>query len=100
MRHMSTEVYSTDEIAQGTRVRTLTARNSRNPETGKYDIPVPAGTEGIIDSCTHAGFQGRIHWIRLDNGTRSGSYTANEVEILSRPANPRYTTGAPARCQI
>jgi hypothetical protein len=80
---MKTTEISYTEISNGTRVRTLVPRRRQTTE-GWIDIP--AGVEGRIISCTHAGFNGRIHSIRLDNGLRVGSYSANEVTYLAPPA--------------
>lgn len=92
------------EIARGTKVRTLVSRNycqGWDAEARRYLTvePVEAGVTATVDSCSHAGFRGRVHWVRLDDGRRIGEFSANELEILERPANPRYTTHAPERYQ-
>jgi hypothetical protein len=98
---MSTDPRSYDEIAKGTRVRTLVARRARRitgrPSSGYVEIP--AGTEGVVNSCTHAGFRGRIHWIRTTGGFYAGEYSANEVEIIASPSNPRWSSSTPERCR-
>lgn len=79
------------EIARGTRVRTLAARNccrGWDAEARRYRTvePVDAGAIATVDSCSHAGFRGRVHWVRLDDGRRIGEFSADELEILERLA--------------
>lgn len=85
------------ELRNGTRVRTLVFRR-RNAVTGEHGsglVDVPIGSTGIIASCSHAGFRGREHGIRLDGGGYASGYNATQVEILElAPAGTKSTNGA------
>lgn len=102
MSDMSTgqnDTRSYTEIATGTRVRTLVARRAHK-RTGDFSlVDIPAGTIGTVRFCTHAGFNGRVHQIRTDDGLLVSGLSANEVEIVASPANARWSPSTPDRCR-
>ncbi len=81
-----TDTRSWTVLPKGTRVRTLAFRRRpvtvQGPDAWKEYVDVPVGTEGVVVSCSNAGFRGQVHMIRTTEGHLVSEFAAPQLEVI------------------